>query len=89
VICMKKIGLLCGALVFLLAGCGQKGPLYLPQSATPSSNAPKAAPAAPSKQVPAVDSNQQDSTDTKAPNAQDFNAQDLENEDSKAKRTNN
>ncbi|WP_189421262.1 LPS translocon maturation chaperone LptM [Cellvibrio zantedeschiae] len=41
---MKKIVLMCGALVFLLAGCGQKGPLYLPQPAKPSPDAPQTAP---------------------------------------------
>jgi len=42
---MKKTSLLCGVLVFLLAGCGQKGPLYLPQPAKPSPDVPKTAPA--------------------------------------------
>jgi predicted small lipoprotein YifL len=41
---MKKMVLLCGAFVFLLAGCGQKGPLYLPQPAKPSPDAPQTAP---------------------------------------------
>ncbi|RYZ96186.1 MAG: hypothetical protein EOO68_17280 [Moraxellaceae bacterium] len=42
---MKKKSLLCGILIVVLSGCGQKGPLYLPQPAKPSPDAPKTAPA--------------------------------------------
>ncbi len=33
---MKKVLLICFVGVFVLAGCGQKGPLYLPNEATES-----------------------------------------------------
>ena len=57
---MKKTSLFCRILVLLsalglsvlvLAGCGQKGPLYLPQPAKPSPEAPKTAPAPAVKQA--------------------------------------
>jgi predicted small lipoprotein YifL len=35
------------AFAFLLAACGQKGPLRLPNAAAPAAPAPPAAPAAP------------------------------------------
>ena len=41
---MKKLSLFCAAFVLVLAGCGQKGPLYLPQPAKPKAEAPKPAP---------------------------------------------
>jgi len=40
---MKKLSLFCAAFVLVLAGCGQKGPLYLPQPAKPKAEAPKPA----------------------------------------------
>jgi predicted small lipoprotein YifL len=46
---MTKTSLFCGILVLALApalaGCGQKGSLYLPQPAKPNPDAPKTAPA--------------------------------------------
>ena len=62
---MKKTSLFCrilvrlpvlgfaalGLAVLVLAGCGQKGPLYLPQPAKPSPDAPKTAPAPAAKQA--------------------------------------
>ncbi|MFO1389649.1 LPS translocon maturation chaperone LptM [Cellvibrio sp.] len=36
---MKKMVLMGGVFVILLAACGQKGPLYLPQPAKPSPDA--------------------------------------------------
>jgi predicted small lipoprotein YifL len=51
---MKKSSLFCSFLVFLpvlvLAGCGQKGSLYLPQPAKPAPDAPKTAPVPAAKQ---------------------------------------
>jgi predicted small lipoprotein YifL len=41
---MKKTSLFCAALVIVLAGCGQKGPLYLPQPAKPKAESAKPAP---------------------------------------------
>jgi predicted small lipoprotein YifL len=56
---MKKTSLFCAvlalALVPVLAGCGQKGPLYLPQPAKPSPDAAKTAPAP--KPTPAASGN--------------------------------
>jgi predicted small lipoprotein YifL len=44
---MKKTPLFGSILMLLLVlvGCGQKGPLYLPQPAKPAADAPKPAPA--------------------------------------------
>lgn len=50
---MKKTSLFCAALVVVLAGCGQKGPLYLPQPAKPKPEAAKPAP------VPAPEAKQE------------------------------
>ena len=36
---MKKVLLICFVGFFVLAGCGQKGPLYLPDEATELSEA--------------------------------------------------
>jgi predicted small lipoprotein YifL len=51
---MKKTSLFGSMLAFLpilvLMGCGQKGSLYLPQSAKPNPDAPKTAPAPAPKQ---------------------------------------
>lgn len=47
VVGMNKLLLLGGAFVVLLASCGQKGPLYLPQPAKPSPEASQSAPAKP------------------------------------------
>jgi len=44
VVCMKKRVLMCSAFIFLMAGCGQKGPLYLPQPAKPSPDATQTVP---------------------------------------------
>jgi predicted small lipoprotein YifL len=53
---MKKASQLCGILALVLApvlvGCGQKGPLYLPQPVKPSADAAKTAPAPAPKPVP-------------------------------------
>jgi predicted small lipoprotein YifL len=59
---MKKTSLFCrisalspvlglAVLVLVVAGCGQKGPLYLRQPAKPSPDAPQAAPAPAAKQA--------------------------------------
>jgi predicted small lipoprotein YifL len=42
---MKKKSLFGIAFIVLLAGCGQKGPLYLPQPQKPAPEASKPAPA--------------------------------------------
>lgn len=65
---MKKTSLLCGVLVVLLAACGQKGPLYLPQSAKPSPDA-KTAPGATTQSQ--QDSKQESKKDTKPESKQD------------------
>jgi predicted small lipoprotein YifL len=51
--CMRRHGLSASLLLFgagLLAGCGQKGPLFLPKPVAP---APPASTAAPASSVPA------------------------------------
>lgn len=50
---MKKTSLLCATLVFMLVGCGQKGPLYLPQPAKPLPDAPKTVPGTAPETAPA------------------------------------
>jgi len=42
---MKKMSLFCVVFALSLTGCGQKGPLYLPQPAKPAPEAAKPAPA--------------------------------------------
>jgi predicted small lipoprotein YifL len=53
---MKKTSLFCGILLLaltpVLVGCGQKGPLYLPQPAKPAADAAKTAPVPAPKPVP-------------------------------------
>ncbi|MFO1422262.1 MAG: lipoprotein [Candidatus Competibacteraceae bacterium] len=43
------------ALVALLVGCGQKGPLYLPKSSAPPTTSEQPPPAAPSAQPAAAE----------------------------------
>ncbi len=58
---MKPVALLLG--VLLLSGCGQKGPLYLPDKKPPAAStpAPAGTPAAPKKQT------DEDASQTPAP----------------------
>jgi predicted small lipoprotein YifL len=69
---MRRVGLLVAAITLAVGGCGQKGPLYLPDknakvvtSPAPTSTPPAASPAATPK--PKANSQDQDSPPPQQP----------------------